>query len=372
MNLILSIFSALAISASAFGATKKIPVHGPTDAQLQKMAEHNKNMASLYDLSPLTSVFSTASVASNRLPFAGYSKVGYLIFSDDYFNSNAEDIKHALAQNLPADVTLVIYTDSTSKDYQKSLLAEYSKYVAKEKLVILQLTGGHDYFWARDGVPIPVWETSADGKNNFSVVDAKYYHAFEGDKYFSELFGASLVVNPYYQEGGNFQSSADGRCLVVNREGHPYSHTASIPDEIFTTKYGCKTLTRLPHRKGIGHVDEVVKIIDDNNVVTDVAEYKPLLEKAGYTVYLLPEPDEDYETYANSLIINGQIYVPVFNESKDQKALDVYKQFGLKVIPVNTKDLSNDGRGSIHCITMAYPPVPLKDLAHTLGGNILQ
>lgn len=372
MKSIVLFLSLSLLTSSLFAAHKNIPAHGANSIALKEMALHNKAVAERVDYNPLSSLFQMSAAPENRLPFAGYSKVGYLIFSDDYFNSNAKEIKQALAKHLPQDVTLVIYTDSTSKEYQKSLAKEYSKYVAQDKLVILQLSGGGDYFWARDGVPVPVWQMDAQGKNSLSVVDAKYYHYFEGDKYFSDLFGATLVSHQYYHEGGNFQSSADGKCLVVNREGHSYSHTANIPDDVFFIKYGCKTLTRLPHKKGIGHVDEVVKIINDTTVVTEVAEYKTTLEKAGFTVYLLPEPDEEYETYANSLIINGQIYVPVFGESNDQKALDVYKQFGLSVIPVNTKDLSNDGQGSIHCITMAYPPVPLKDLANTLGAQILQ
>lgn len=371
MKLIFTLVTVLIVSLGANATTKKIPARGASDAQLEKMALHNQAMAQAEFINPLSSMFSIAANASPRLPFAGYNKVGYLIFSDDYLNSNAKQIKKTLAQNLPSDVTLVIYTDSTDKQYQKSLISEYSKSLKGNKIAVIQLTGGSDYFWARDGVPVPVMAMKNDGTPGLSLVDAKYYHHFEGDKYFSDAFGATLVSHNYYHEGGNFQSSADGRCLVVNREGHFASHTASIPDEVFLTKYGCKTLTRLPHRKGIGHVDEVVKIIDDNNVVTEVAEYKSALEKAGYKVHLLPEPDEAIETYANSLIINGTIFVPVFDEANDQKALEVYKQFGFNVIAVNSKNLSNEGQGSIHCITMAYPPVPLKELSNIMGGTIV-
>ncbi|MBY0316782.1 MAG: agmatine deiminase family protein [Bdellovibrionales bacterium] len=372
MKLILSFFSVLVVSMGATAANKKIPARGASEVQLEKMALHNQAMAQMEFLNPMSSPFSIASAPTPRLPFAGYNKVGYLIFSDDYINGNARQIKKTLAQNLPSDVTLVVYTDSTDKSYQKSLMKEYSQFLKGNKMVVLQLKGGSDYFWARDGVPVPVMEMKTDGTNGLSLVDAKYYHHFEGDKYFSEAFGATLVSHSYYHEGGNFQSSADGRCLVINREGHFVSHTASIPDDIFVTKYGCKTLTRLPHRKGIGHVDEVVKIIDDNTVVTEVAEYRPALEKSGYKVHLLPEPDEAIETYANSLIINGTIFVPVFDEVNDQKALDVYKQFGFNVIGVNSKDLSNDGQGSIHCISMAYPPVPLKELSNIMGGTVVE
>ena len=63
------------------------------------------------------------------------------------------------------------------------------------------------------------------------------------------------------------------------------------------------------------------------------------------------------------------IYVPTFNESGDQRALDIYRAAGFKkVVGINTETLSNEGLGSIHCITMTYPPGPIHALIKKIGA----
>ena len=145
-----------------------------------------------------------------------------------------------------------------------------------------------------------------------------------------------------------------------------------MPDGLFKDHYGCQELTRLPFLKGIGHADESVKFVSDFEVLTDEPRYVETLEAKGYKVTLLPRPNRKFETYVNSLIINGVVYVPIFDQSQDEEALEVYRQAGFeKVIGINSERLSNDGKGSIHCITMTYPPVEMKQLLDMVGGKIL-
>ena len=80
----------------------------------------------------------------------------------------------------------------------------------------------------------------------------------------------------------------------------------------------------------------------------------PIHENAGYEVHLLPRPNGAYETYVNSLLINGTLFLPVFANSNDDKAIAIYQSLGLKVIPINSTQLSKM-QGSIHCMTMNYP-----------------
>ncbi|MBY0386083.1 agmatine deiminase family protein [bacterium] len=225
-------------------------------------------------------------------------------------------------------------------------------------------------FWSRDNLPLPVWESS-----QFALVDARYYYNFEPDVFFQNLFGVNLSSHKYFYEGGNFMANARGDCLVVNRKkAYPggVSDTAAIPDDVFKSLYGCKNLIRLKHLKGIGHADEVVKFMSDDVVFTDTPEYVAQLEKAGFQVVLLPEADLNYETYINSLLVNDTIFVPVFGESNDQKAIDAYKKLGLKVVPINTRALATGGQGGIHCITMNYPPSPIKNITRLLNAQVVQ
>src|SRR5690606_15341718 len=106
--------------------------------------------------------------------------------------------------------------------------------------------------------------------------------------------------------------------------------------------------------------------------LTDAPSYKPLLEEAGYKVVMLPRPKREYETYVNALIVNGVVYVPIFDQATDEEALQVYRDAGFdKVIGINSLVLSNDGAGSLHCITMTYPKVSFSELLDNVEGEAL-
>lgn len=350
--LVIALFASLPASAT-------VARHGFTPAQEQEMAKHNEALASSSSfLEGLSKNFTklTKSAGAPRVPFAEYTETGYLIYNDsgDFSSWSA---KEGMARNLPQGVTLVVFTGDSSKSYHTELRNYFEQWIDGSRLKILFAPNAQHGFWARDGVPIPVWQGS-----DLSLVDARYYHNFEGDAYFAAAFSASLEKHSYYYEGGNFLSNAKGDCIIVNK-----TQTSQIPDSIFTSKYGCSTLLRLPHIKGIGHIDESVKFINDTTVITDSESYRKKLSQF-FTVVMMPRPDREYETYVNSLIVNGTVFVPVFDEANDAKALKVYQDLGLTTVPLDSSELSNVGMGSLHCITMTYPPVPMKDLAAQLNA----
>ncbi|MGE3682693.1 MAG: agmatine deiminase family protein [Bdellovibrionales bacterium] len=356
-----AIFTVLFLFASNVLA-QGLRKHGPSPEQIKEMAIHNQKMARQQALlGPLV-------LNSNIKPFYEFDKTGYILMSDDDFGGMAREMKKVIAQNLPQDVKLIVYTQSTNRNYQNQLRATYSQYVPQDRLIILEVPrSGSSDFWTRDNTPVPIWENG-----RFALVDAKYYYYFEPDAFLNQLFQGTLLTHNYYYEGGNFTTNSRGECLVVNRKAG-LSDTAAIPDDVFKAKYGCKTLTRFRHLKGIGHSDEVVKFMTDDIVVTDTAQYVPVLERAGYRVHLLPEAELDFETYVNSLIVNDVLYVPIFGEQNDQSALQVYRNLnlGYKIVPINSRDLSTEGRGSIHCITMNYPAVPMNVLTNELKGSVV-
>ncbi len=368
MKLFLSIVLCLLIKTSWSTAWAQSPQpHGFTPEQLKTMSEHNLALAQEERSLGIIGNRSRAQI----LPFAEYQTTGYVVFNDDDYFGAAEEIKNLIAQNLPAQTTLLVYTTSASKQHQQQLFAKYSQYLPADRLKILQVPStGSNNFWTRDNLPLPVWDSS-----QFSLVDARYYYNFEPDVFFKNLFNVSLTNHKYFYEGGNFMANSRGDCMVVNRKrSYPggVSDTAAIPDDVFKSLYGCKTLIRFKHLKGIGHADEVVKFMSDDVVFTDTPQYVPQLEKAGFQVVLLPEPELDYETYINSLQVNDTIFVPVFGEAGDKIAIEAYKKLGLKVIPVPTRELATDGQGGIHCITMNYPPASLQKMTRLLGAQTVQ
>ena len=291
-------------------------------------------------------------------PFSEVEEAGYLLFhSDTGFGS--KPIKDTLAKNLPSGTKLLVYTSRGSaigglKSHYESLAGQ-----GNVEIAALDYSLTDRAIWARDNTPIPVLlaEPDSAGKG-WAAVDAKYYGGDEPDLELSRWFHIGLLKNPFQFEGGNFVADSKGNCVVVNKKP-----TAKIPDSIFTDLYGCKNIVRLKHVAGIGHADERVKFINDHLVLTDTESYAPQLSELGYEVRLLPIPEEgEYRTYVNSLSLNDRIFVPVFGEPNDTAALEIYSGLGLQVIPVNTSQISDNGNGSIHCITMTYPKMALEDL----------
>ena len=331
------------------------PVQGYTPAQEKRMADHNAGLLN----SSLKSLELPA--AGPYRPYADYEAPGYLIMSSDYF-FNSRQAKLEMARNLPVDAVLVIFAENPSAGLKEQILADYGSVVDRARIKIISLPMAIQGFWARDGVPVPV----LDKNNKLTVVDAVYGHGFEPDAEISRIFKTGLEKHQYYYEGGNFQANKLGDCMMVNHGEH-----VKIPDSIFSTLYGCRQLIRLPYVDGIGHVDERARFVNDKTIVTDTPAYKDILEAKGFTVKLLPKPAKYYETYVNSLILNDHVVMPVFGEPTDAQALAVYESLGLKASGGQSSSLSNDGEGSVHCITMIYPKVPAAELMKALGATEL-
>ncbi len=353
--------------------------------QKQIILNHNSN------ITQTGQVFNSGSASGLLVqrPIAEFEDTGYLVFfSETEFNS--ADVKAKLIQNLPNDVTAIIYTDSDDQTDLEALYRFYSDMAPnKDQVKVIHLPNtprldtytdenGNEVteeyyptgFWSRDAIPVPVVQLASGTPlmplaEKFTVVDAMYYHEYEPDQYVAEYFNAAMLSHNYYFEGGNFMVNSKGDCIVIDTDA-----VQIIPNSVFSKSYGCKNLMRMPYVKGIGHADESFKFISDTHVLTDHPRYKSLLESKGFKATLLPRPKRDYETYVNSLIVNGTVWVPIYKQVTDQDALDIYESLGLKVIAADSSILSNEGAGSIHCITMTYPKTTdFNELLESFGAD---
>lgn len=294
-------------------------------------------------------------------PFAEYEKTKFVFF-DSGFSFESLVHKKTIAKFLPRDVTLIVIISPYNNKTQESVEREFEGLIPKENLKIVKANTPGVSFWTRDYMPVPtITETQTP-----RLVDAKYYHKFEPDVLFAKYFGIEVISHGQYFEGGNFVANRLGTCITVN---HQSMGKPPPSDAIFKTYYGCTRIYRMPKLKGIGHIDESVKFISDNVIITDLPAYKTILEKAGFTVHLLPQTPGSYRTYINSLIVNGTVFVPTYNVPEDQVVLDTYKSLGLNAIPMDSRLLSDNGKGGIHCITMSYPQMNLEALLQILSFN---
>lgn len=344
---------ALALVVSGFAHGKTVPQKAASPELVQVLKTYQKQVKN----SPLLN--SPRPQAPAERPYSELEEVGYLFFSSN-MNYNSRVAKHAMAKNLPSDVTLVIFAEPGSD--ASRIRRDYQGLIEPERLKIVELEDASSGFWTRDGFPVPIWGTD----KGMNLVGARYYHGFEPDQAVSSWFGGRLSEHRYYFEGGNFVTNDRGDCLTIDND-----LAKDIPEGVFKDMYGCQKLVRFPHIKGIGHADESLKFVSSDTVITDSPVYEKTLIQNGYKVVLVPRPQRKYETYINSLLVNGTIYVPIFNQAKDDEALQVYRNAGFNVIPVETIQLANNGLGSIHCITMTYPKVPFEVLLKRLGAKEL-
>lgn len=130
-----------------------------------------------------------------------------------------------------------------------------------------------------------------------------------------------------------------------------------------------------------GHIDTLVRMAPDGNTLLYVApwgeedpNYAPLtamladletLRKSDgskYRLVALPspavmrDPEDDSllpATYANYLIVNGAVIVPVYSDEEDKRALDIIgrEHPGYEIVPVECSVLVRQ-HGSLHCSTM--------------------
>ena len=339
----------------------KVPKHAPSPAQALEISRHNAALGGG------RSALEKASPAEPRFrPYADYEKIGYLIMNGD-FEYASLPAKLAMASILPADAELVIVLEKEGAADKEYLLSKYTAVIPKERIRVVALKksthsayGFNSAFWARDAMPVPV----LDGNGKLTLIDARYYHGFEGDKEISLLFGAGYEKHEYSFEGGNLQANTKGDCVIVDNKLHK-----DIPDGVFSGFYGCKRLIRLPFVDGIGHVDERARFVNDSTLLTDTPQYKDLLEAKGFTVHMLPRPRKPYGTYVNSLISGDRVAMPTFDEETDAVAMAVYGRLGLKAVGGDSVALSTQGLGSLHCITMTYPKVPAAALLKAMNAD---
>ena len=289
-----------------------------------------------------------------KRPYAEFEPAGYLAFSDTDFRGKvygeSREIKKKIVSNLPRDVHLLVYT---SGDPERTRQAFQPSFGDMKRFHVLKVTDRSvTRYWARDGLPIPVY-----GKNgNLILVDSKYYKDFEPDRAVANFFNTTLLSHPYEFEGGNLLADSKGNCFTVNNLA--MIDQEDFNDDVFKKYYGCKRLTRLKNKTYVGHVDEVIKIIDDKNIITDRRDYRPILRRLGYKVTMMPRAKGRHASYLNSVIINGNAFVPVYGDKKrDKKAMDIYRSFGLRAYKFKSNKISARWQGSIHCSMVTYPKI---------------
>jgi len=212
------------------------------------------------------------------------------------------------------------------------------------------------------------------------------------------VFGATpSECQAFVAEGGALESDGRGTLLatrhsVITASRNPGLDQAAV-EALLTEQLGISRFLWLSHGDlsgddTDGHIDTLARFADPDTILYATAddgdpdqpglaamaeELAQLHNADGHGYHLLPLPppgihrDVDGRrlpaSYANFLIINGAVLLPVYGVANDQLAIGVLADAfpGRDIIPIDCRAIIVQN-GSLHCLTMQFPAaVPLHD-----------
>lgn len=266
----------------------------------------------------------------------------------------------------------------------------------RENIRLLMLP--YDDVWVRDTAPLAI-NDGVGGKwldFRFNGWGGKYPHtndaALAGRLLASGLLGSRPMERvDYVLEGGSIETDGRGsvlttsRCLL-NPNRNPTYDQAGI-EAVLRRQFGAERVLWVDHGEAEGddtdaHVDTLVRFCSPDTLAytacddprdsmfatlgamaAQLAEFRTAKDQP-YRLVPLPIPkailDEDGErlpaTYANFLIINGAVLIPVYGDPADDVAVrrlaDCFPD--REIVPIDCTALIRQ-YGSLHCMTMQLP-----------------
>ena len=260
-----------------------------------------------------------------------------------------------------------------------------------------------DDTWARDHGPITV--ATDDG---FSLLDFRFNawgnkFSWEKDNALNTHLAGAGVFGRYPMqpvdlvlEGGSIESDGQGTILTTSECLLTATRNPSIDreavEERLAEHLGAERVLWLEHGYLAGddtdsHIDTLARFCAPDHICyvacpdeTDehfdalqamAEELQEFRCKDGqpYKLTALPWPDALYDedgqrlpaTYANFLIINEAVLLPVYQVAQDEEAIRVMSEIfpDREIVPINCRPLIHQ-HGSLHCITMQIPEGVLK------------
>lgn len=195
---------------------------------------------------------------------------------------------------------------------------------------------------------------------------------------------------PYILEGGAIETDGAGTVMTTTRcllsEGRNDFTTRDEAEAMLGVTLGAQRFIWLDHGELAGddtdaHIDTIARFIDRRTIAyvgpppdpgnrhsADFAAMRSQLRQqaADYRLLELPWAGDHYSpvdrhqlpaTYANFLISNGHLFLPVYGTPADRVATDLLRrETDYTVVPVDARALIEQ-HGSLHCLTMQIPAV---------------
>lgn len=252
--------------------------------------------------------------------------------------------------------------------------------------------------WARDHGAITVYEDGIPVLYDFTFNGWGQKFPAEKDNAITLQISQNQFFNkvsrrelPFVLEGGSIESDGKGVLLttescLLSQFRNPTMDKPAIESFLIQT-FGLKKVLWLSHGElegddTDGHIDTLARLVNEDTIAyvscddandmhyTSLSAMKSELElftnAKGKSYTLAPLPmvpavySEDGErlpaTYANFLIMNDAVLLPVYNVPTDAEAVAVLQSLfpDKDILPIDCSVLILQ-HGSLHCVTMQYP-----------------
>ena len=247
--------------------------------------------------------------------------------------------------------------------------------------------------WARDCSAICIYEDETPLLLDFEFTawGGKFEAGLDNElsQRLCSVYDAPMKKMDFILEGGAIESNGKGTLLITSECVFNTNRNALSQEEsrkILKESFGVSKILSLEHGYLSGddtdsHIDTLARFVDEKTIVylrcededdehysqlqAMEAELKAFTDQDGKSFTLVPLPFtkaiyDDGErlpaTYANFLIINKAVLVPVYNDEKDKEALETLSQVfpEREIIPIDCSTLIRQ-HGSLHCVTMQFP-----------------
>ena len=191
---------------------------------------------------------------------------------------------------------------------------------------------------------------------------------------------------PVVLEGGSIESDGHGTILTTSRcllsTGRNDFATKEEVEVMLRTQLGARRVLWLDHGELIGddtdaHIDTVARFLDPATIAyvgpppegdpqrADFVAMRDQLRQiaTGYELLELPwtgtlRSREDERvlpaSYANFLLSNGTLFLPVYDVPADQVAIQRLSGRGYTIVPIPSRPFIEQ-HGGLHCLTMQIP-----------------
>ena len=206
----------------------------------------------------------------------------------------------------------------------------------------------------------------------------------------AHVYGAPMEKINLILEGGGVETNANGSLLttaecLLNPNRNPHL-TKAQTEATLKKEFGVEQILWLNHGYLAGddtdsHIDTLARFIDTDTIMYVKCddkndEHYEALKKMEEELKALRDVDDEpfnlialpmtnpifYDderlpaTYANFLIINDAVLLPVYNDPHDAEAIAICERAfkGRDIIPIDCSVLIRQ-HGSLHCVTMQFP-----------------